>query len=109
MNKEQLEKEAEDSWRSKGLWYAVNANENSYKTGFHDGYKKANEWTNVKDKLPTNDRYKTYIVIDKHDCSTIARFDDGKWLSNLTIENVVLWKEITFPSYREFVQAIKEE
>ncbi len=100
--------EAEDSWQNKDFWFKVNTHKSSYKTGFIDGYNKANEWNNVKDKLPVSDRYKTYIVIDKYDCSTIARFDDGKWLGNLAIENVVLWKEVTFPSYKEFMQAVKE-
>lgn len=52
MTKEHLEKEAADSWRSKGLWYMVNADESSYKTGFKDGYIKASKWHYVKDKLP---------------------------------------------------------
>lgn len=39
-----FEKEAEDSWQSKDLWYKINADESAYKTGFQDGYNKANEW-----------------------------------------------------------------
>ncbi len=69
----------------------------SYNLGFKDGYFEASKWINVKDKLPVNDRYKTYIVIDKHNCSTIARFDDDKWLSYPVIDNVVLWKELILP------------
>lgn len=33
---------AEDSWQSKCLWYKINADESVYKTGFLDGYNKAN-------------------------------------------------------------------
>ena len=33
---------AEDSWQSKCLWYKINADESVYKTGFLDGYSKAN-------------------------------------------------------------------
>ena len=33
---------AEDSWQSKCLWYKINADESAYKTGFLDGYNKAN-------------------------------------------------------------------
>lgn len=33
---------AEDSWQSKCLWYKINADESAYKTGFMDGYNKAN-------------------------------------------------------------------
>ena len=47
-----FEKEAEDSWQSKDLWYKINADESAYKTGFQDGYNKANEWHYVKDELP---------------------------------------------------------
>lgn len=36
-----LNKKAEDSWRSRGLWYMVNADESAYKIGFKDGYSKA--------------------------------------------------------------------
>ena len=47
-----FEKEAEDSWQSKDLWYKINADESAYKTGFQDGYNKANKWHYVKDELP---------------------------------------------------------
>ena len=37
-----IEAMAEDSWQSKCLWYKINADESVYKTGFLDGYSKAN-------------------------------------------------------------------
>ncbi len=37
-----IEAMAEDSWQSKCLWYKVNTDESVYKTGFLDGYNKAN-------------------------------------------------------------------
>ena len=49
-----FEKEAEEGWQSKELWYKLNANEITYKTGFKDAYNKANEWHYVTDKLPPN-------------------------------------------------------
>ena len=37
-----IEAMAEDSWQSKCLGYKINADESVYKTGFLDGYSKAN-------------------------------------------------------------------
>ena len=73
-----------------------------------EAYNKANEWNNVKDKLPVNDEYKIYIVIDKYNCSVVARFYNNKWCSYTVIRDVVLWKEIELPSDKEVEQAIKD-
>ena len=82
--------------------------EQAFENGAEFGYNKANEWNNVKDKLPVNDGYKTYIVIDKYNCSVVARFYNNKWRSYTVIRDVVLWKEIKLPSDKEVEQAIKD-
>jgi hypothetical protein len=39
MTDEEMEHEADKSWRNRGLWYVCNANEHSYKDGFKDAAK----------------------------------------------------------------------
>ena len=101
-----FEKEAEDSWQSKDLWYKVNADESAYKMGFQDGYNKANEWHYVKDELPDEG---TYLVIWQNDKGYKEIFimhyeedDEGEshWIDGdceVQDEYIIAWKEITLP------------
>ena len=111
-----FEKEAEDGWQSKDLWYKVNADERVYKTGFKDGYNKANEWhkQEVDDiyDLISEDwsvRYFICIMKDKSRVTTIGNCDEGcngEVSVNLFfehddekyyIDDIVWWKEIELP------------
>ena len=108
-----FEKEAEEYAIENWEHYEEGQNDSkalkqAYLAGAEFGYNKANEWNNVKDKLPVNDRYKTYIVIDKYNCSVVARFYNNEWCSYTVIRDVVLWKEIELPSDKEVEQAIKD-
>ena len=104
-----FEKEAEQYANGKGhVGSPTDFARLCFQDGAEFGYNKANEWNNVKDKLPVNDVYKTYIVIDKYNCSVVARFYNNEWCSYTVIRDVVLWKEIKLPSDKEVEQAIKD-
>ncbi|MBO4507130.1 MAG: hypothetical protein J5747_00660 [Spirochaetaceae bacterium] len=100
MIKEALEKEAEDSWRSKVLWFKANADESSYKTGFKDGYAKANEWHYVKDgDLPKDEEWKW--CISRSGYPYIAKYEElfVSWTNqeNKEVMCPYAWKEIVLP------------
>ena len=107
-----LEEKAEDSWQSKDLWYKVNANENSYKTGFQDGYNKANEWHYVsKEGQPTKDDI--YLTIRKNGlhlgdycCGGDGDIDCQSWCDypseeEIQDDSIIAWKEIVLPELKE--------
>lgn len=100
------EEEAEDSWQSKDLWYKINADESAYKTGFQDGYSKANEW-----HYPSKGEYPKECEDVLCYCKgteikfccvghTVAGGDNKIrwWSSNRSEElKVYAWKEIVLP------------
>ena len=111
-----FEKVMEDSWQSKELGYKINADESSYKTGFQDGYNKANEWhkqdnDDIYDFIAKDWSLKYFICIMKDKSrvtatgicdedysggvSTYLDFDhdDEKYSS----DDIVWWKEIIPP------------
>ena len=103
-----FEKEAEDSWQSKDLWYKINADESAYKTGFQDGYNKVNEWHFVKDgDLPTEDlRQRTrgyYLTASKYKWHKWFIFDVAYFTGVIFIkggailDSVIAWREIVPP------------
>ena len=96
-----FEKEAEDSWRSKGLGYKVCADERSYKTGFQDGYNKANEWHFVKDgDLPKTEFSRVdvtvaYINAYQNPCKTDCCFDGNNFIYFIFIIFIIINLNIT--------------
>lgn len=106
-----FEKEAEDSWQSKDLWYKVNADESAYKTGFQDGYNKANEWHDLRkdpNDLPNNGR--RVLVKDKsrreYDVACLCRSKGNsdfwsyeRFISRVSDNYVIAWCEL--PKFEE--------
>lgn len=131
-----FEKEAEDSWQSKDLWYKVNADESAYKTGFQDGYNKAfveadknlkaivtdfnraNEW-----HYPSKGEYPKEcenVLCYCYCKGTEIKFccvghivvggdNKARWWSNNKTEElrVIAWKEIVLP--KEIKEMTKDE
>ena len=89
-----FEKEAEERWQSKDLWYKVNADESTYKTGFQDGYNKANEWHYVKDgKYPKENQ----LVMVYRVNPLGANIAITNWYDSYKNTKVIAWKEIVLP------------
>lgn len=100
-----FEQESDKKWRDKGLWYNINADESSYKTGFKEGaefgYEKANEWYYPsKGECPKED--KRYLCKIKafvgggitYEC---LNYDSGYSSWKDASGDVIAWKEVTPP------------
>ena len=103
-----FEKVVEDNWQSKDLWYKINADESAYKTGFQDGYNKANEWHFVsKEGFPNKDDI--YLIIRSdglhlgdYCCGGDGDIDCQSWCDypseeEIQDDSVIAWKEIVLP------------
>lgn len=88
------EKDAEELFKKKPLGYAMKPELEIYTDGFKDGYNKAKEWHNPKEKLPTKncevlieyDEHKTHRVVDWN--------NESQRFGGFSIDEVTRWKEI---------------
>lgn len=62
--------------------------------GFKDGYNKANEWHNPKEKLPTKD-CEVLIEYDEHKTHRVVDWNNkSQRFGGFSIDEVTRWKEI---------------
>ena len=109
MTKEELEKEAEDSFNCKKVLYKWETDKRSYIDGFKDGaefgYNKANEWH--KADVPTTPINKVVLGYIK-DYNTkkfcLVKWNGEWWYDARTWNDkvkLIAWKEIVLPKESE--------
>ena len=108
MNKEELEKEAEDN-KPPYAFCAFNTKCELWKDGFQKGaefgFNKANEWHYVKDKKPKDNEY--VLIYTNLKNTYVARIPTQKdyFITNnggfVQMSSVIAWKEIVLPKENE--------